>query len=178
MTRMVALLRGINVGGRVLPMAELRALCAELGWRDVETYIQSGNVVFAADGKPAELEAALERAIEKRFGMQVPVVIRTERQWAAYPAGNPFPQAARDTPNWLLLLVSKRPAAAGAEAAIEGRAAAGEEVGRAGDGLWISYPKGVGTSKLSPVLIDKLVDSPATSRNYRTVMKLKEMLSK
>ena len=53
MGRMVALLRGVNVGGRKLPMAELRALCAELGWEDVATYIQSGNVVFAAEGRPA-----------------------------------------------------------------------------------------------------------------------------
>ena len=60
MGRMVALLRAVNVGGRKLPMAELRALCAELGWEDVATYIQSGNVVFTADGKPAALEAALE----------------------------------------------------------------------------------------------------------------------
>jgi uncharacterized protein (DUF1697 family) len=176
MTRMVALLRGINVGGRTLAMAELRALCAEIGWRSVETYIQSGNIVFAADGKPAALENVLEGAIEKRFGMKVPVVVRTARQWAAYLRDNPFPEAACDAPNWLLLLVSKRPPVAGAEQGLEARAAAGERVGRASDGLWIRYPKGVGTSKLTPVLIDRLVGSPATGRNYRTVIKLKGML--
>ena len=58
MGRRVALLRAVNVGGRKLPMAELRALCAELGWTDVATYIQSGNVVFTADGADAAVEAA------------------------------------------------------------------------------------------------------------------------
>ena len=174
----MALLRGINVGGRVLPMAELRALCAELGWQGVETYIQSGNVVFEAAGKPEALEAALEQAIDRRFGMKVPVVIRDAKQWAAYQAGNPFPEAARDAPNWLILLVPKRPPASGAEAAIEALGQAGERVGRAGDGLWIAYPAGVGTSKLAPGQIDKVVGSPGTTRNYRTVMKLQEMLSR
>ena len=64
-----ALLRAVNVGGRKLPMAELRALCGELGWEDVETYIQSGNLVFDAEAGRPTLEAALEEAIKDRFGM-------------------------------------------------------------------------------------------------------------
>src|SRR6187455_2117336 len=77
MERRVALLRGINVGGRVLPMAALRELCEALGWKDVRTYIQSGNVVFASDKAPAALETELEAAITDRFGMKVPVIVRT-----------------------------------------------------------------------------------------------------
>jgi uncharacterized protein (DUF1697 family) len=174
----VALLRAVNVGGRKLPMAGLRELCAELGWKQVATYIQSGNVVFEAAGGPEALETALERAIEKRFGMRVPVMVRSASQLRTYLDENPFPKAARDAPNWLLLLVAKQPPAKGAEAALTARAMAGEQVGRAGDGLWICYPKGVGTSKLSPVLIDRLVESPATGRNHRTVTKLLEMMER
>lgn len=176
MGRKLALIRGINVGGRVLPMAELREICAGLGWHDVRTFIQSGNVVFESDESAAALEAVLEAAISERFGFKVPVIVRTPAQWADYPAGNPFAQAARDEPNRLMLLVSKRPPAAEAVETLQARATMGERVGRAGDGLWIWFPQGAGQSKLSPVLIDKLVDSPATSRNHRTVMKLKEML--
>ena len=176
MGRKLALLRGVNVGGRVLPMAELRNICAGLGWQEVRTYIQSGNVVFESGDKAAALEAALETAITERFGFRVPVIVRTPAQWAAYPAGNPFAQAARDEPNRLMLLVSKRPPAADAVETLQARATMGEQVGRAGDGLWIWFREGAGNSKLSPVLIDKLIDSPATSRNFRTVMKLKEML--
>ena len=178
MSRKLALLRGVNVGGRRLPMAELRELCGELGWRDVETYIQSGNIVFTAPGKAERLEAALERAIDKRFGMRVPAIVRSASQLQAYLDGNPFPEAAREAPNWVLLLVAKQPPAKGAETALTARATAGEQAGRAGDALWILYPKGVGTSKLSPTLIDRLVGSPATGRNHRTVTKLLEMMNR
>lgn len=177
MSRWVALLRAVNVGGRKLPMAELRALCGELGWKDVATFIQSGNVLFEAAGEAAALEARLERAIEARFGMKVPVMVRSARQLRACLDDNPFPAAARDAPNRLLLLVAKHPPAGDAEAALTARADAGERVGRAGDGLWICYPEGVARSKLSPSLIDRLVGSPATARNHRTVTKLLEMLT-
>ena len=174
---MVALLRAVNVGGRKLPMAELRALCAELGWQDVATYIQSGNVVFSAKDAPERLEATLEEAIAKRFGFDSPVIVRTAAQWAGYPPGNPFPQAAEDEPNRLMLLLSKQPPAKGAEDVIQARAVAGEQVRRAGDALWFHYPEGVGTSKLTPSLIDRAVGSPGTARNHRTVMTLLEMLN-
>lgn len=176
MARMVALLRAVNVGGRKLPMAELRTLCGELGWTDVATYIQSGNIVFCTPGKPEAIEAALEAAIRKHYGYEAPAIVRTAAQWAHYPPGNPFPKVAKDDPARLHLLLSKRPPAKGAENAIQARAAADEEVRRAGDALWIHYPHGAGTSKLTPALIDKAVGSPATARNYRTVLKLLEML--
>ena len=177
MGRKVALLRAVNVGGRKLPMAELRALCGELGWGEVATYIQSGNVVFEAAGKPETLEAALEKAIAARFGLEVPAIVRTAEQWARYPAANPFPKAARDEPNRLMLLLSKRPPAPDSAARLQERAADGEQVERTGDALWIHYPAGAGRSKLSPALVDRLVGSPATARNCRTVLKLQEMLS-
>lgn len=90
-------------------MAELRTLCAELGWEDVATYIQSGNVVFTAKGKAEAIEQRLEDAIEKRFGFAAPVIARSAAAWRTYATANPFPEAARDTPNYLLMLVSKRP---------------------------------------------------------------------
>ena len=176
MGRMIGLLRAVNVGGRKLPMAELRTLCAGLGWADVVTYIQSGNVVFTADCAPGEAEVALEDAIREAFGFDVPTVVRTAEQWRDYAPANPFPEAARDTPNYLLMLLSKRPPAPGAAEAIQARAAAGELVRQAGDALWIHFPAGSGTSKLTPSSIDKAIGSPATSRNYRTVVKLQEML--
>ena len=176
MARMVALLRAVNVGGRKLPMADLRVLCAELGWRDVATYIQSGNLVFTAPGKAGEIEEALEQALEKEFGLDVPVIVRSQAEWARYPAENPFPTAARDEPAKLHLLLSKRSPAKGAAEAIEARAKAGEQVKQAGDALWLHYPEGAGTSKPTPSLIDRAIGSPGTARNYNTVMKLKEML--
>jgi uncharacterized protein (DUF1697 family) len=176
MARSIALLRAVNVGGRKLPMAELRALCGgELGWEDVETYIQSGNLLFRADGKPETLEARLEEAIKARFGLDVPVIVRTASQWAALASANPFPGVARDEPNRIQLLVSKRPVQADAAETLRERAQAGERAEIASGALWLHYPAGVGTSKLTPALIDKACGSPSTGRNWRTVVKLREM---
>lgn len=175
MARLIALLRAVNVGGRKLPMAELRAVCGRLGWEDVETYIQSGNLLFRAKGGAAELEARLESAIEETFSLEVPVMVRTAGQWADCAAANPFPDAARDEPNRLQLLVSKHPPSEDAAEKLMARASAGELVKAAGGALWFHYPAGVGTSKLTPALIDKACGSPATGRNWRTVVKLKEM---
>ena len=87
------------------------------------------------------------------------------------------PQAARDAPNRLMLMVAKRPPAKGAEEAIQARATAGEQVKRAGQGIWIHYPEGAGRSRLTPTLIDRAIGSPTTARNYRTIVKLEEMLA-
>ena len=172
----LALLRAVNVGGRKLPMAALRETCGRLGWTQVATYIQSGNIVFEATGSDAALEAALEQAIAREFGLDVPVVVRSRAHWAKLAAANPFARAARDAPNRLQLLVSKRPPAADAADKLAARAQAGEQVAAAGGGLWIHFPEGVARSKLTPAAIDKAIGSPATGRNYRTVIKLKEML--
>lgn len=177
MSRFVALLRAVNVGGRKLPMGELREVCAGLGWRGVATYIQSGNIVFEAEADAERLESDLERALASRFGFEVPVIVRTAGEWARYPASNPFGEAADSEPNRLMLMLSKRPPAPGAAAAIQERARDGELVAAAGDAVWIHYPGGAGTSRLSPSLIDRLIGSPATARNYRTVLKLEEMLA-
>ncbi|MFN3725055.1 MAG: DUF1697 domain-containing protein [Allosphingosinicella sp.] len=174
--RYVALLRAVNVGGCKLPMAELREVCAELGWEKVETYIQSGNVVFEATGKPEALETALEKAVAKRFGFERPVIVRSAKQWTDYAEGSPFPEAERDEPNRLMLGLSKLPPNADAPKLLEAKAAAGEQVRLKGDVLWIHYPAGAGTSKLTPALFDKAAGSPVTQRNWRTVLKLQEML--
>jgi len=104
------------------------------------------------------------------------VIVRSKAEWARYPGVNPFPQAARDAPGKLHILLSKRPPAGDAAEAIQARAKAGEQVRQAGDALWLHYPNGAGTSKLTPSLIDRALGSPGTARNYNTLMKLKEML--
>jgi uncharacterized protein (DUF1697 family) len=175
MARLIALLRAVNVSGRKLPMAELRALAGELGWKDARTYIQSGNLVFTASDKAEAHEAALEKAIEERFGLAVPVIVRPASQWAAYVAANPFATVAAEAPNRLQLLISKRPPESGAAEKLMQRAQAGEVVKAAGGVLWFHFPEGVGASKLTPAVIDKAAGSPSTSRNWRTVVKLQEM---
>lgn len=175
MARLIALLRAVNVGGRKLPMAELRALCGKLGWEEVESYIQSGNLVFSASGKPETLEAKLEAAIEARFGFHSDVMVRSAAQWSKLLKANPFGAASEAEPNRVLIGLPKANIASGAAEAIAARASAGERVEAAGGALWFHYPAGVGTSKITPSLIDRAAGTPVTARNWRTMLKLKEM---
>jgi uncharacterized protein (DUF1697 family) len=176
--RYVALLRGINVTGRnKIPMAELRTVCGELGWRDVATYIQSGNAIFSATGAAKKLEADLEKAIEKHFSLTIPVIVRSAAEWPSYVKGNPFPDASVKEGNLVMLCLSKLPPHKDAVDKLRERAANGEVVERVGDALWIHFAAGVGRSKLSPAFFDRVAGSPVTARNWRTVLKLAEMLS-
>src|SRR5688572_6245361 len=104
MASFIALLRGINVGGRArVPMAELRDLCAGLGWHDVRTYINSGNVAFEASGKGPMLEAALKKALEGAFGFAPAVIVRSDAELKALMAANPFLEASEAEPNRVLV---------------------------------------------------------------------------
>lgn len=183
MQKRIALLRGINVGGRnKLPMAELRTLCGDLGWHDVETYIQSGNIVFSTTREVSAitpdtttLETDLSRAIAQHFNFTIPVIIRTAVTWHQYIRNNPFGAQVEIEPQRVLLALSQKPPATDAADMLQHRAAAGEQVRQAGDALWIHFPGGVAHSKLAPTLLDRLVGSPVTTRNWRTVLKLAEM---
>ena len=173
----VALLRGINVGGnKKVPMAELRELAAGLGWQRAETYIQSGNLVFAANGGDAEAEQALEGAIAAHFGFVVPVVVRSVAAWRAYAAASPFPEAASARPNLLHLGLSKRRPQTGAADALAKYATSGEGIEIQGDAVWIDYAGGVARSKLTPAVLDRAIGSSVTMRNWKTVQQLAAML--
>jgi uncharacterized protein (DUF1697 family) len=170
----VALLRGINVGGgRKVPMAELRAMAEGLGLTKVRTLIASGNLVFEADAAPAELEAALEAAVEKHFGFPVDIMVRTAAQWQATIAANPFAAEADAAPKFLLLYAGKEANADAAVAYLQPRAAPEEMVAGHGDSLWIYFANGGGRSKLSGGPKPGLW----TGRNWRTVLAIREMLA-
>ena len=175
--RLVALLRGINVGGRnKVPMADLRALAADLGLESIETYIASGNLVCTSARAAAEVEADLEQALAGHFGFEVPVVVRTASQWQVLAASSAFPDAESERPNLLCLGLAKRPAVAGANAVLGDYVRGEERVSVFGEGLWIDYASGVARSKLTPKILDKAFGSPVTCRNWRTVQKLADML--
>jgi uncharacterized protein (DUF1697 family) len=176
MKTFIALLRGINVGGhRKIEMAALRALGAELGFTAIQSYIQSGNLVFASTGTTAAAEASLDRAIADRFGFPVEVLVRAAEAWPALVQGNPFLKACAQEPNLVMMALAKRPPSKDAATALRERATQGERIETAGEALWIHYAGGVARSKLSPALIDRLVGSPVTARNWRTVLKLAEL---
>ena len=171
-------MRGINVGGHnMIPMSDLRALCAEIGWSDVQTYIQSGNVVFSASGKPAALAMQLQRAIERRFGLSIPVIVRAAADWSTYTRTNPFLDVCKKEAKLVMLCLAQNSPNADALKILRDRGANGEQVIQVGDALWIHFAAGVARSKLSPSLLDRSVGSPVTARNWLTVLKLNEMVS-
>ncbi len=173
----IALLRGINVSGRnKILMADLRALCADLGWQNVQSYIQSGNLLFAAEATVATLESELEQAIEHSFGLSIPVIVRETAVWSTYLNDNPYPQASQTEPNRVMLALSKLPPKEDAVTGLQPYAADNERIRQVGDALWIHYSSGSGRSKLSPTVLDRLVGSPVTTRNWRTVRKLNELV--
>ncbi len=159
----------------MIPMADLRTLCSKNGMDKVETYIQSGNIVLSAAGSPNSIEEQLEKLIARKFGFSIPVIVRRASDWPAYMKGNPFPEASVTAPNAVMLALSKTKPNAGALEALRERAVGGESLEQSGDALWIHFSNGVAKSKLAPGLFDRLVGSPVTTRNWRTVVKLGEM---
>jgi len=174
MTAHIALVRGINVGGHaMLAMADLREAIAALGFRDVRTLLQSGNVVFAGGGRGgAALEAQLEKETLKRFALRTAFLVRSPREWADVIARNPFPDEAKRDPGHLQVMFLKTaPAAPAVEALRAG--VTGPEIIRAGERhLYITYPDGMGRSKLTGALIEKKLGTTGTARNWNTVLKL------
>jgi uncharacterized protein (DUF1697 family) len=176
MTRMIALLRAVNVGKRRLPMAELRSIAGELGFEDAQTYVASGNLVFTAGDHDAEDAATrIEAAISARYGWTSEAILRTAAQWSSYAEGSPFADAERDRAKMVHLLLSRRPPALDAAARLAERCSGGERVLATADAIWIDFAEGVGRSKLTPAFIDKCVGSPATARNWNTVLQLHAM---
>lgn len=173
----LALLRGINVGGhKKLPMAELRELALGLGCSRAETYIQSGNLVVRTAHSAGELEVALERAIAGQFGFSVAVVVRSRSEWLRYAAHSPFPQAESERPHLLHLGLAKQALRPGAVEALQRYASHGERFSALHDALWIDYCGGSGKSKVTPAVLDRCAGSSVTTRNWRTVQKLKELM--
>ncbi|MCB9878957.1 MAG: DUF1697 domain-containing protein [Planctomycetes bacterium] len=174
MKRYVALLRGINVGAagkgrKAVPMARLRELVEGCGGADVMTYIQSGNVVFAVDGAPAKLEAALENAIRDEFGFDVPVVVRPHAELVRIADCCPFAEAAAERPNLVHVGFAKGKVTAAMAKATAPYCTAGERVVVVGQAIWADYAEGVARSKLTPAVLDRAFGASVTMRNVKTL---------
>jgi uncharacterized protein (DUF1697 family) len=179
----VALLRGINVGGRnKIAMTELREVVTSLGYTGVTTYIQSGNVLFTTpDTDSARLASALESAIADAFGIAASVVVLSRDQLARILAGNPYPDEPNPKFVHVVFLNAELPQdlldrikAAESAAAAKGSR---DTVTLAGQALFVHTPDGYGTSELAQVLF-RIIGTPgrkgvaATARNWVTSTKL------
>jgi uncharacterized protein (DUF1697 family) len=174
MTTYIALLRAVNVGGTsAVKMDALREMVAGLGFTEVQSLLQTGNLVFtgkAADR--AEVEGLIEVDAEKRLGLATTVVVRTADDWAEIIARNPFADEAKDDPSHLLVMLLKTTPSAEAEALLQAAVAGRERVRVIRHAAYLVYPDGVGRSKLTAVLAERKLGARGTARNWNTVMKL------
>jgi uncharacterized protein (DUF1697 family) len=165
-TTHIALLRAVNVGGTgKLPMSDLRALCEKAGFKDVRTYIASGNVILSSPLGPGKVKAKLEAALLRRMGKPCAVMVRSQGEMGAVIDANPFPDAS--PAKLLVLFLDEKPPA---DALASVQAPGGEELALMGRELFIHFPSGMGTSKLKIPLTGK-----GTGRNMNTVRKLFEL---
>ena len=173
----VAMLRGVNVGGHhKIQMAALRDLCASLGLCDVQTYIQSGNLVFREGGAdPVAVARRLEKAIETGFGFRPAVIVRTASELRKVIAKNPFAGRADVEPNRLLVVFMDSTPTKQAREQLLSLPCEPEELRINGRELYIYYPQGMAHPKISLVKMEKTLQCASTGRNWNTVNKLLAM---
>jgi uncharacterized protein (DUF1697 family) len=176
MTTYVALLRGINVGGRKrVPMQTLRDLLTGMGCEDVRTHLNSGNAVFShPDGGAEALAAELEQAIARELGLSVSCLVRSGRDIRRVVDGNPF--IGRDVdPSRFLVTFLAGPADPAAVADLDPAAYAPEEFVLGAWELYLHCANGIRDSKLAKVLTERRLGTVGTARNWNTVTKLADM---
>ena len=162
----VSLLRAVNVGGTgKLPMSDLKRLCETAGFRNVRTYIASGNVVAERDGSEAEAKAALEVELRAYAGKPVGVIVRTGAEISNVVANNPFPD--RSASRTVAIFLDHAPPS---DALRDVKGQANEEVLLGAREIYVHYPDGIGRSRLRILATDD-----GTARNMNTVAKLAAM---
>jgi uncharacterized protein (DUF1697 family) len=173
----VAMLRGINVGrGKVVKMERLRTSLGSLGFSEVRTYVQSGNVVFESKQKAdAELSKKIEAKIQRDFGFAVPVVLKTSKEIEQVVRDNPLvKEKGIDHSKLHVTFLSAAPLAAAVKT-LEPLATSRERFRVLNREVYLYCPDGYGISKLNNTMIEKKLSLVATTRNWRTVNALLEM---
>ena len=176
MTTFVALLRGVNVGGNnKLPMADLRALMSGMGFGNVQTYIQSGNVVFTAldvDCEPVRLR--LEAGIANRFGFSALVSVLTAVQFLSATNSNPFRNMTGDYAKLHVGFMASPPELSAMKNLLM-KPKGTDQWSVVGNMFYLHAPDGIGKSVLAP-FIERTLKVPVTFRNWRTVLALSDMV--
>jgi uncharacterized protein (DUF1697 family) len=172
MSMHIALLRAVNVGGTgKIKMADLRDMAQAMGFTQVSTVLQSGNLVFDALSAK-DLEDRLEAELDKRFGLKSAVIVRSGAAWAKIVAANPFLDEAKDDPSHTLAMPLKTEPSADGESALRAAIKGRETVTVVGQTAYFVYPDGIGESKLTAAIIERHLGAKGTARNWNTVLKL------
>jgi uncharacterized protein (DUF1697 family) len=173
----VALLRGINVGGKnKLPMKDLSAMFVEAKCADVRHYIQSGNIIFcASSGVVAQLHRLIAARIAKRFGYKTPVILRTAEQIGAVMRANPFLEAGAPEAELHVAFLADSPAK-GRIQDLDPNRSPPDTFEVRGQEIYLRLPNGMARSKLTNAYFDSKLATTSTMRNWRTVTKLFELM--
>ena len=164
-----AFIRGINLGpSNKIAMARLRELAEDLGWGDVATHINSGNLVFTSTRRPATLERELSAALAAELGKQIDVTVRSRAQLAEIVAGNPFPDGH---PSQVTVAFLMAPLPATAQEALAAQATEREPFEIRASEIYVDYRDGLGRSKLAERFAS-VVKVSATTRTIGTVTKV------
>jgi uncharacterized protein (DUF1697 family) len=170
----VAFLRGVNLGpNHKISMAELRAMAEDLGFTDVATYINSGNLIISSPKKAATLEREISEAIKKAFGPSIDVTVRTPAQLKKILADNPYPDG---NPSQVAVAFLMNAAAKDAKDRVAAVAADYEPFTFAGRQVYVNYSRGLGRSKLAEKF-SSIVGVSSTVRNIRTIERVVELCS-
>lgn len=177
MAVIISMLRGVNVGGHhKIKMDALRGLYESLKPRDAQTYIQSGNVVCRTEEQDLALLAQrIENAIERGFDFRPGAILRTSSDLREVIASNPFRTRRGIDPSKLVVIFLASDPGPEARDKVRRITADPEELRMVGRELYIYFPNGMGRSKLSPAVIEKMLKTPGTGRNWNTVRKLLEI---
>jgi uncharacterized protein (DUF1697 family) len=171
----IALLRGVNVAGNLLKMEQLREWCAELGWENVRTYVQSGNLVFQTRAGIPKWQAALEQKLAAEMKRPVAVIGRTPAELELVLGGNPFMiEQGIDLSRLHVTFLATVPAPASIEA-LGSLKSGGDRFAVRGREVYLHCPNGYGETKLSNAAFEKVLAVKATTRNWNTVNKLVQM---
>lgn len=171
--RYVALLRGINVGGRTtVAMEDLRRLFGDLGYTGVRTYIQSGNVLFEAAGPASRIAPAVEERIASELGLAVTVLLRSAAELEQVAAANPFVGRVPDESKLHVTFLADEPVGA-----VEPPPGVADELVVVGREVYLHCPGGYGRTKLDNAFVERRSGVPATTRTWTTVGKLCDLLA-
>ncbi len=173
----ISMLRGINVSGqKKIKMAALKTLYEDLGFENVETYIQSGNVVFQSNKiSSASLSTKIAGAIEEQYGFTVPITIRMREEFKKLIISNPFLARKNIDPSKLYVTFLESKPKEVQLASIEAVDSKGDEYSVSGNEIYIYCPGGYGKTKLSNNFFESKLKQSATTRNWRTINMLHEM---
>ena len=173
----VCLLRGINVSGhKIVKMEKLRAAFEALGFSDVKTYVQSGNVVFKAPKQAsAKLTETIADKVLSEFGFSVPVIVRTADEISAVIRNNPFLKEKGIDVSKLHVTFLGKSAPPSALEGLSAIVAGPDRYYCSSDAIYLHCPSGYGETRLSNNALEKILSIQATTRNWNTVKKLREM---